>query len=197
MSLINEALKRTRDASFQAGPPRLEPAPQYRIRDTEEGMFSNFRSGLWVTLLVVVMAGVAVSALSLRMTKPGRHLSEAMSMDAAEDGLPKPKPAPPVGRQPIPFTMPVVSPRPERKTTPAAEPTVPAPPETGAEPPTAPEPPRFSLQGITIAPEDREAMINGYSVREGDDVDGARVVAIKSRRVKLQFGEREIVLRMP
>ncbi len=145
------------------------------------------------------MAGVAVSALSLRMTKPGRHLREAMSMDTADADLPKPKPkpAPAVERQAIPFTMPVVSPRPERKTTPTVEPTVPPPPETRAEPPPAPEPPKFSLQGITIAPEDREAMINGYSVREGDDVDGARVVAIESRRVKLQFGEREIVLRMP
>ena len=40
-------------------------------------------------------------------------------------------------------------------------------------------------------------MINGINVREGDDVDGARVVTIESRRVKLQFGEREITVRLP
>jgi hypothetical protein len=200
MSLINEALKRTRDASYQTGPVRTETGPQYRIRDSEEGLFHTARSGLWVTLLVVVMAGVAVSAFSLRMTTPSRHLREALSFEAVKDPLPSPPPATSAESRPVPFTPPAVSPRPEPKATPPVTPVVlPAlePKVEAPAPPPAPEPPKFVLQGITSAPEGREAMVNGYSVREGDELDGARVVAIESRRVKLQFGDREIVLRMP
>ena len=40
-------------------------------------------------------------------------------------------------------------------------------------------------------------MVNGYSVRVGDEVDGVRVTSIEARAVKLQAGEHEIVLRMP
>src|SRR5438445_10774832 len=69
-------------------------------------------------------------------------------------------------------------------------------PGTGATPPV-PEPPKFVLQGIISAATWREATINGYAVREGDEVDGAKVIAIESRRVKLQLGDREILLRMP
>ena len=42
----------------------------------------------------------------------------------------------------------------------------------------------------------REAVINGVSVRVGDNLEGARVIAIDARNVRLQFGEREIVLRL-
>ena len=63
--------------------------------------------------------------------------------------------------------------------------------------PPAPEPPKFVLQGVTSEGGAREAMINGINVREGDDDDGARVVTIESRRVKLQLGEREITVRLP
>jgi hypothetical protein len=63
--------------------------------------------------------------------------------------------------------------------------------------PAAPEPPKFALQGITSAKDGSEAMINGLSVREGEEVEGARVVAIDHRTVKLDWNGREIVLRLP
>jgi hypothetical protein len=44
--------------------------------------------------------------------------------------------------------------------------------------------------------QDREAVINGVSVHVGDNLEGARVTAIDARNVRLQFGEREIVLRL-
>lgn len=65
-----------------------------------------------------------------------------------------------------------------------------------AGPPAAAEP-KLVLQGITYAKDDSEAMINGVTVRVGEDVEGARVVAIESRRVKLDVGGHEIVLRLP
>jgi hypothetical protein len=79
-----------------------------------------------------------------------------------------------------------------------AQPVVPVPPKT--EPVAVPRdltPPTLALQGITTQGAVREALINGESVREGDNIDGARVLAIESRRVRLQFAGKEIILRMP
>lgn len=77
-----------------------------------------------------------------------------------------------------------------------------APPVTSAEAnlvasttPPPPAAPTLQLQGILSDGKSCEAMINGVSVKEGDDVDGARVVSInKKQGVKLQFQGREIVL---
>jgi len=60
-----------------------------------------------------------------------------------------------------------------------------------------PELPKLVLQGITSEGSAREAMINGVNLREGDDIEGAHVVAIETRRVKLQFDQRDILLRLP
>ena len=40
-------------------------------------------------------------------------------------------------------------------------------------------------------------MINNQTVHEGDDIEGARVVTIENRRVKLDFNGHEITLRLP
>ena len=70
--------------------------------------------------------------------------------------------------------------------------------EQGAAPKTASvDPPKLVLQGITYAKDGSEAMINNQTVREGDDIEGARVVTIENRRVKLDFNSHEITLRLP
>jgi hypothetical protein len=70
--------------------------------------------------------------------------------------------------------------------------------EQGAAPKTAPvDPPKLVLQGITYAKDGSEAMINNQTVREGDDIEGARVVTIESRRVRLDLSGHEITLRLP
>jgi hypothetical protein len=67
-----------------------------------------------------------------------------------------------------------------------------------AAPPAPPrEPPKLVLQGITIGGTVREAMINGYNLREGEDIEAAHIIAIESRCVRLEFDDREIVLRLP
>ena len=60
--------------------------------------------------------------------------------------------------------------------------------------PPAPAQPILQLQGILSDGKSCEAMINGVSVKEGDDVEGAHVVSINKKLVKLQFQGREIVL---
>ena len=63
--------------------------------------------------------------------------------------------------------------------------------------PAAPNVPPLVLQGITYSADDRDAMINGVTVHEGDVIEGARVVTIESRRVTLNFNGQEIILRLP
>jgi len=215
MSLINEALKRTRDASSQAGVARPTSAENYRVSAGSDSGTLGSRSGTWVSLLVVVMAAVAVLVFSLRVTKLGRSLHDTMNASSeisATDLKPVGVTAPVVVRKLEPVTIPVVTPKPEKKTAEdqlvekvmekiKAEQTIaaqepPAPPPAPVVAPT-PEPSKFVLQGVTSGAGWREALVNGSVVREGDELDGARVVSIESRRVKLQLGDHEILLRMP
>ncbi len=66
-----------------------------------------------------------------------------------------------------------------------------------AEQPVAPTTPRLVLQGITYASDNRDAMINGVTVHEGEEIEGARVVTIENRRVTLNLNGHEIILRLP
>jgi hypothetical protein len=71
-------------------------------------------------------------------------------------------------------------------------------PAVEANPASPPPPagPNLHLQGILSDGKSWEAMINGVSVKEGDDVEGANVVSINKKLVKLQFQGREIVLQL-
>ncbi len=70
--------------------------------------------------------------------------------------------------------------------------------EQGATPKTASaDLPKLVLQGITYAKDGSDAMINNQTVHEGEEIEGARVVTIESRRVKLDFNGHEISLRLP
>ena len=66
-----------------------------------------------------------------------------------------------------------------------------------AEQPAAPATPSLVLQGITYASDNRDAMINGVTVHEGEEIEGARVVTIDNRRVTLTFNGHEVILRLP
>jgi len=76
----------------------------------------------------------------------------------------------------------------------------PADSETDAKPvvqPAAPSEPKLVLQGITYAADSRDAMINDITAHEGDEILGAKVVTIESRRVTLEFSGQRIVLSLP
>ena len=218
MSLINEALKRTRDASFQSSQPRATTADSYRISTDYSHSGTGSHTGLWATVLVVAVAGVGILVFALRVMKPGEQVKNALNVSemiqapvASDTTAARPAVAPyqapsVVGRVPTRGEMPVsvapvvgrVPPRGEPVTTAASgDAAYNDAPEPVAPPaPVVPESPKFVLQGITSAATWREAMINGYTVREGEEVQGARVVTIETRQVKLQFGDHEILLRM-
>jgi hypothetical protein len=187
MSLINEALKRTRDASYQPASAPPPSAPNYRLNDSATSTTLSLKGGIAASILVLVVAVGLASFIALRKIAPARTADEVLALNAPAT---TPPPAPPAA---------------EAKTSKATEEQlvtrVVEKLKTETPPAAPPAPPRESpklvLQGITSDGGVYEAMINGSNLREGEDIEGARVVAIESRRVRLQLDGREIVLRMP
>jgi hypothetical protein len=54
--------------------------------------------------------------------------------------------------------------------------------------------PRFTLTGVLIAPTRRVAMINGRPYMQGENVDGAEIVAIERNAVRLREQGNELVI---
>jgi len=171
VSLINEALKRTRDASYPAAAPA---AQTYRMNESRPPVNQGARTILWVTFAVAMLAGVFMTVVLTRASE-----SQPLLV------TPKRSVAPPV--DPVVAEEKIVAKVVEKMKT--------------EQPPVAPvvvpEPLKFVLQGVTSDGSGREALVNGSSVRVGDEIEGARVLAIDVHAVKLQLGDRELVLRMP
>ena len=72
----------------------------------------------------------------------------------------------------------------------------PPPPTAPVAPPPPPEPPKLTLQGITSDGRVYEALINGVTVRTGESIEGARIVAIDSRGVRLMWQGQDLTLRL-
>ena len=188
MSLINEALKRTRDATYQTASAPSDAAA-YHVTDVAKS--SSFGSGIGRTTMLVILSlvVVAVSLVGRRIASPFKTLENGLASTPAASA---PKQQPPAVQQsraavvpPAPVLPKAVEEQPVVK---VAQPSAPA----------VPEPPKLVLQGI-ISGEGgaREAMINGYNVHEGEEIEGAKVVTIESRSVKLLFGGHEVTLRLP
>jgi hypothetical protein len=189
VSLINDALKRTRDNAYQNAAP-YSAAPNYRPNATSPTTFFGARSLVFATVIVMTLALAVVLVSLRRVVKTSDNLYAALA-------------------EPEAFAGPVAAPRVDTAHNAAST----AAPKFNedqvvarvlekikADAPAAapaPEPPKLVLQGITTEGSAREAMINGFTVHEGEEVEGARVVGIEARRVRLRFGEREVVLRMP
>ena len=210
MSLINEALKRTQDASYR--PVGMAPTalPSYRVQDGIES--SGSKGTVLITIVVAAIAVAGVVGLVSRIT--GRIQSLKHSFGPSTDATPAVPQTKPAEPPPAPAPAPASSDKVEAPRAETAPSTVAVDPkvcedqlvarvmekikaEQAAAAPAPPEPPKFVLQGITYAKDGSEAMINGLNVREGEDVEGSRVVAIGRRTVTLDWNGREIVLRLP
>ena len=221
MSLINEALKRTRDASYQPEvvlPPPV--APDYQNQPPVESRSSK---GILIATLVVALVAIAgVVVIGFRVATGIQKLKDGFASNASvvtakatpTDHARSPVPAqvvkPATAEAPPPAQTPAVSTAPQTASAPAANSKTAEDELVGrlmekikaeqaavaAKPPPA-ELPKLVLQGITSATDGNEAMINGVSLREGEDIEGARIVSIERRAVRLDFGGREIVLHLP
>jgi FimV-like protein len=58
----------------------------------------------------------------------------------------------------------------------------------------SPAPASFQVTGTLISPSGRSALINGQLIEEGDQVAGARVVAIHEGTVRMRIGSRELAV---
>ena len=215
MSLINEALKRTRDAAANGGTPPPAVA-SYRIQSKAES--SGTKGNFLATILIAGVVLVAVIVLGSRIAKRVQNVKDGFASDT-DAPVVETKPARAVTKPATePAPMPEVSPRVEM-TSPLAPATTAVAPtadakatedqivsklmerikaEQGTAPKTASvDAPKLVLQGITYAKDGSDAMINNQTVHEGDDIEGARVVTIENRRVKLDFNGHEITLRLP
>jgi len=156
MSLVNDALKRAKDAQ-QKGTPSA-PAPQ--LRPAEAVPAQKHGVGMTVPLVVAALA-IVVLLFVWKNQRPA----------AAREAVAEPKPAAPVN--PVPETKPPV--RSVAVATPA--PVVPAPVATPI-PAAVPPAPPLKLQAIFFAPGRSTAIISGKTVRVGNTFRGYRVAAI-------------------
>jgi hypothetical protein len=220
MSLINEALKRTRDASYQTADARTLTVDQYRIAHGTQTTSPGLRLGITLTVVIALALAVGMAALfSGHSLLPRQKGSEqltpvstvhrptvsppsapVLSTPGAEnsqikdsptqvqpDGAPAKKAAAPEEAAEAALVAKLLAKiKAEQTTTTAPTPA-----------PSAPEPPKLVLQGIMSEGNSREAMIDGCNVHDGDEIEGAHVVAIEARSVKLRFGDRDVFLRMP
>jgi len=207
VSLINEALKRTRDAAYQSAQTSPPVVAEYRFESEAKARGSK------KTILVmgVSAAAVIVAVIVLAVWIVPR-------IQSVKDGLVPAKDVSSIGAKP---STPATHSTPAAEVSPTTEvasPSVPQPPvatpssdtkgaedqivakvmeRMKAEQPAVPALPQLVLQGITFAADNRDAMINGVTVHEGEEIEGARVVTIENRRVTLTLNGKEIVLRLP
>jgi hypothetical protein len=207
VSLINEALKRTRDSAYQSAQTSPPVAAEYRFENEVR------KRGPKPVLLLMGVVGAALLATVIVLAlwvvpriqgvkeslSPGKDLSIVEAKSSTPATLP-----PPTAE---------VSPKAEIASTATPQPPVATPPSDTkgaedqivakvmerikAEQPVTPSTPQLVLQGITYASDNRDAMINGVTVHEGEEIEGARVVTIENRRVTLDLNGHEIVLRLP
>lgn len=214
MSLINEALKRTRDASFQSGMAQPMSVDQYRIANHPK----RVSVGAGVGIALTGAAAVLVIACAI-VWFVGRPITSALRASSPQ-GTTVPQAAVLTKVAPSVLTPAAAAPTPPTKDSSQSvqvDPGTPAEPkpdqqsaeealiaklmekmkaeQAAAVKPVSP--PKLVLQGITGQRNLREAMINNVNVREGEDVEGARVVSIDARSVKLRFGDQDLILRLP
>jgi hypothetical protein len=159
MSLINDALKRAKDAQQPSAPPA--PAPQ--LHPVEPASTAARGMGMMAPVTVVGVVLVALFLLWQAREKTGTRLSAAQTQPITPIN-----PAPEI--KPAVATVAVA--------TPAPAPNPSAIEQSAAPAVTAPVVPAIRLQAIFFAPGRSSAMINGRTVRTGDLVKGYRVVAI-------------------
>lgn len=202
MSLINEALKRTRDATYPGTAVSAPSLGSYRVGPSAaKPVF-----GIWHFLVIgaVILALIAGTYQFARS-----HISTLQQAMTVRDGSASAEPVA-IGPQPSvhrvvpppPTTFEVVSPEQAK----AAEDAlverlmtrlrVSAPPVP--EPVSIKEPgePGLKLQGIMRDHDSFEAMINGYTYRVGDAIEGGRITAIDQRIVQLEMDGRPVELRL-
>ena len=193
MSLINEALKRARDAQQQAPPPPRSPPPH--PAEPAGALGRGLGLLLPVSLAILALLGLLLSWQLARrgVSKPAVEPPAAAAPNTAAQPAPGPE-----GKSLPPTAGPQVSTNANAVSAP-----VPAPPETLASTAPPPEPPRaitppapLRLQAIVFNPTQPWVMIGGKTLFLGDTISGLRIASITATSVTLVSPDRTNVLRL-
>jgi hypothetical protein len=168
MSLVNDALKRAKEAQKKGQPEA--PVPQFR--PPEPAAAPSRGIGM---LVPVVIAGIAIVGLSV--VWQNRHKA------AAREPAVPPKPIAPVVvvQETKPPVQQVAAPTPKPAAPVVAVTEKPEPTPAAVSAPA----PQLKLQAIFYTPGHSSAMINGKSVKTGDVYKGFRVTAITQKSATL------------
>ncbi|MBI2929162.1 MAG: hypothetical protein HYY24_26150 [Verrucomicrobia bacterium] len=215
MSLINDALKRAKQAHAHRPAPTASGPPLQPV----EGSSTSSRPtvGLWlaVALAVVFLAGWLFREWRAQADRVAARAETQKAIPAprvaAQTPPAEPKPAPPPSVAPTPAVAPSAPPQPnvsapaptvevtpapvaQISPPPAAQPIIvkeevpPAPPPLAPPPPPAkPAFPALKLQGIFFSRTKPSALISGQTLFLGDAIEGARVKAIEADKVIVEF----------
>ena len=218
MSLINDALKRAKQAQEQA-PPTPVPGPPFR--PVEPARYARCGVGL---VLPAVLALVALLALLLvwrlsRNDNSVRALQAGPPPVLAGAAPPAPERRTPALREPDNIAAPSQSaalrePRPEASPANSSpQPAPPAPANASAPAPaaaetvstnapvaaevSAPKPPPLRLQAIICDPKRPSALISGKTLFIGDRIGAYRLVALNPESATLVSSDQTNVLTLP
>jgi MSHA biogenesis protein MshK len=214
MSLVNDALKRAKEAQQQAAPP---PPSQMQFRPVEPGQ--QVRGGLgpivpvtWVVLMLLVAVLAWQWAKGNRITEPRE--ARAVTRTAVQTtAAPQPVSPPAAATTPTPVSEPSLLPQIESHpvvdtlaaidAATSANPVVVKEPENDAAnsvaiaPAPQPKPAPLRLQAIVFNPKRPSALISGKTLFIGDRLGDARVVAIDRESATLVGGGQTNVLSLP
>lgn len=211
MSLINDALKRAREADRKR---RAQP-PSIPLQPVEAPVQPAARSKWILVAIVLVAAGLSLWSFS----RWGNHAAPNAQPEPstlAQSPPPAPhrdpsltpsvQPTPPPAAAPVPEpaeavpTVPVTTNPPPIASVEAASPPPPAdddatPAEADILPPAAEV--EFRLQSILYRARNPMVVINGQFLGQGDSIAGATIVRVETQQVTLSRDETNIVLTMP
>jgi hypothetical protein len=196
MSLINDALKRAKEAQQQTPTAASGPA----LTPTEPAPPPN--AGSSKTLFYVLIACVVIGNLFLFIYASNRDGKKSEAAPVAARELPAttvvstPSPAVVPVPAPVVATAPPVEAGPVVVVTAATNAAV-AEPAAVVAPPEPPKPAPLKLQSIIMNPTRPSAMISGKFLFVGDRVQGFRVTAIDQETVTLVGNGQTNVLELP
>lgn len=194
MSLINDALKRAREAQKNAPPPEA-PQPQLRSEDTEKHARHNLGLLVPVSLALLALAGLVVVWLVWRQHGTG-DVQQVAAKSPSTTNAPALSSLPPAIVAAASATAPTnasqsslaakgASAASTEAANPASSSLAPAPAVVAPVPEPAPVKPPPKLQGIVFNPRRPSALIDGKTVFVGDRVGEFRVIAITASTATL------------
>ena len=199
MSLINDALRRAKEAQ-QQNPP---PAPNLQFRPAEATPKKTALPAILAVVALLAVAGVAVFQGWRHLSQRGPTPHVATVADASSESQPVVTPPRPAVVASVPAPTPAAqstahdtaqanvasTANPPAPLPPASvQPTRPANNAAAASEPVPAKPPLPKLQGILYLPDRPAAVVDGKTLFVGDRLGEARVTAISRESVTVADG---------